>query len=122
METKSYQRYNVKRMISKFTDSGLLMCMLLMAALFETAIIKMIDSQNLIKYFSEPDKSFSFPITERNFVFPWAKTFPGFSYSRWKDCDYCLQLVLFCAFCPGKNLTKFFDGDQIQAFKSLRNY
>ena len=51
METKSYQRYNVKRKISKFTDSGLLMCMLLIAALFETAKIKMIDCQNFNQIF-----------------------------------------------------------------------
>ena len=62
----------------------------------------------LIKNVFKPGQYFSFPVTERNFVFSWINKFPWLCYSRWEDGDYCLQRVLFAAKYPGKKLTNFF--------------
>ena len=62
----------------------------------------------LIKNVFKPDQYFSFPVTERNFVFSWINTFTWLCYSRWEDGAYCLQCVLFGAIYPGKKLTFFF--------------
>ena len=51
METKVCQRYNVKRKVSKFIDSGFLICMILMVVILETANIELIDSQKFDQIF-----------------------------------------------------------------------
>ena len=51
METKVCQRYNVKRKVSKFIDSGFLICIILMVVILETANIELIDSQKFDQIF-----------------------------------------------------------------------